>query len=575
MSKMYTTYENAPWYKFYGDVPRSLDYPDRTVSEILFSTARKYPKYYAYAFQGSRTTYEEYADQVRVCAKALRAIGIKPNDRVTVALPNTPHAIIMFYAINVIGAVANMIHPLSAEGEIEFFLRDSGSVAAITLDGFYSKFARIRANTKLRTLIIARIPDFLNPVKKVGYKLTLGRKIAPLPADAPIITWKDFIAMGERYTGEYVCKTQKASDCAAILYSGGTTGKTKGILLSNANFNATAYQTGTMANCAVAGNTMLTVLPMFHGFGLCVCLHLMVCFGCQSLLIPRFTPETYAEMIKKFKPNYIAGVPTLFEAVLRSDALKNADLSSLQGVFSGGDSLPPDLKHRFDAFLKAHGSPVTIREGYGTTECVTASCLTPMTEYREGSIGIPFSDTLYAICDPNTNDELPFGTEGEICIHGPSVMLGYANQPEETAHTLRVHDDGKVWLHTGDLGTIDKDGFVYFKQRLKRMIITSGYNVYPSQIENILSEHPAVSISCAIGVPDPVKMQKIKVFVVLLPGNEPSDKLKGELFEHMRRHIAKYAMPYDIEFRDSLPTTLVGKVAYTKLEAEEAAKRAQ
>lgn len=255
--------------------------------------------------------------------------------------------------------------------------------------------------------------------------------------------------------------------------------------------------------------------------------------------------------------------------------MDGADLSCLKGVFSGGDSLSVELKKRFDKWLADHGATIKVREGYGTTECVTASCLTPMHLYKEGSIGQPFPDTYYKIVDVGTNIEVPYGQEGEICISGPSVMLGYLDQPEETANTLRKHGDGRIWLHTGDLGIMDEEGFIYFKQRIKRMIITSGYNVYPSQLENILDGFESVQMSCVIGVPDPYKMQKIKAFVTLKAGYEPTEETKQSILAYCKKHIAKYAMPYDIEFRDSLPKTLVGKVAYRVLEEEELKKIAE
>ena len=320
---------------------------------------------------------------------------------------------------------------------------------------------------------------------------------------------------------------------------------------------------------------MLAVMPMFHGFGLGVTIHSMLANGGRCILVPRFTAETYAKDIVKHRCNFIAGVPTLYEALLRQPRMNGADLSCLKGVFSGGDSLSVELKKRFDSFLKEHNAGIQVREGYGTTECVTASCLTPLHLYKEGSIGQPFPDTYYKIVDVGTNIELPYGKEGEICISGPSVMLGYLDQPEETANTLRLHGDGRIWLHTGDLGSMDDEGFIYFKQRIKRMIITSGYNVYPSQIENILDGYEAIQMSCVIGVPDPYKMQKVKAFVMLKPGYEKSEKTKEEILLYCKKNIAKYAMPYDIEFRDSLPKTLVGKVAYRVLEEEEAKKQGE
>jgi long-chain acyl-CoA synthetase len=298
----------------------------------------------------------------------------------------------------------------------------------------------------------------------------------------------------------------------------------------------------------------------------------MLAMGGRCILVPRFTPKSYAKLITKYRCNFIAGVPTLYEALLRLPSMKGADLSCLKGVFSGGDSLSVELKKRFDKFLYDHNAKVQVREGYGTTECVTASCLTPSHVQKEGSIGFPFPDTYYKIVKPTTTEEAKFNEEGEICISGPTVMLGYLNQPQETANTLKVHNDQRIWLHTGDLGCMDEDGFIYFKQRLKRMIVTSGYNVYPSVLENILDAHEMVQMSCIIGVQDSYKMQSIKAFIMLKKGYEGNDETKEIILEHCKKHMAKYAIPKDIEFRSTLPKTLVGKVAYRVLEQEEQEK---
>ena len=557
----------TPWYAKMGVVPCHLEYQQCTMEEAVEKIAEKYPKLTAYNFLGTNTKYPDLVKEIRACAAALKACGVRPGEKVTICLPNMPMAIAMFYGVNMIGAIANMIHPLSAEGEIEFYLNDSESVAAITVDMFYQKFANIRRNTpKLKTMIVCSIKDGLNPLMKVGYQLTKGRKIAPLPKDGSYLTWKEFLAKGKGMTDVRVPRA--ANDPAVILYSGGTTGVTKGILLSNLNFNALGAQIIATNPMFAPGDKMLAIMPMFHGFGLGVSIHSMLVNGGQCILVPQFTPKTYAELLRKHHPNFIAGVPTLYEALLRIDGLEKLDLSCLKGVFSGGDSLSVELKKRFDAFLHDHGAKISVREGYGTTECVTASCLTPIDEFREGSIGIPFPDTYYKIVKVGTEEEVPYGTEGEICLAGPTVMLKYVNHPEETANTRRVHADGMTWIHTGDLGMMDSDGFVYFRQRIKRMIITSGYNVYPSQIENILDAHEYVHMSCVIGVKDPYKMQKVKAFVMLKPGIEPSDAIKKELLDYCRTKIARYAMPYDIEFRAELPKTLVGKVAYRVLEQE-------
>ncbi len=563
---------NAPWLKNYGDVPHTLEYKQGSMWEAVLDIATLYPDYTSFVFMGKKTKYSEFAKQVDNCAKALKSIGVKEGDRVTICMPNCPQGIIMFYAVNVIGAIANMIHPLSAEKEIAFYLNDSKSVAAITLDQFYQKFEAIRDQISINNLIIADIKDALSPVMKIGYALTSGRKIKKIPANAPIIRWNDFINAGKNYVGEYKVK-KVGADPAVILYSGGTTGVTKGILLSNLNFNALAAQIIATNPVFRPGDTMLAAMPIFHGFGLGVSIHSMLANGGKCVLVPRFTPASYAKLIVKHRCNFMAGVPTLYEALLRQPVMDGADLSCLKGVYSGGDSLSIELKKKLDAFLEEHNATVKVREGYGTTECVTASCLTPLHLAKEGSIGQPFPDTFYKIVRPGTQEELPYGEDGEICLSGPTTMMEYVGHPEETAQTLQTHADGRKWVHTGDLGYMDEDGFIYFKQRIKRMIITSGYNVYPSQLENILDAHDIVQMSCIIGVPDPVKVQKIKAFVMLKPGIEPSDDNRAVLIEYCKKNIAKYAIPYDIEFRDQLPKTLVGKVAYRVLEEEEEAKR--
>lgn len=563
----------APWKEHLGDVPFTLDYFQGSMFEAVANIAEKYPDNVAFDFYGKATTYKELIREIETCAKALKTIGVREGDKVTIALPNCPQAIQVFYAVNLVGGICNMIHPLSAEKEIEFYLNESRSVTAITLDQFYGKFENIRKNTGVTNIVIASVKDELSKPLKAGTMIMDSiNKVQKIPDDAPVIRWKDFLKLSRHCFYNYKVE-RKGSDPAVILYSGGTTGTTKGILLSNLNFNALGQQVIAANPMFRVGDKMLAAMPLFHGFGLGVCVHTMLSQGGRCILIPRFTAEDYAKKVVKCKCNFIAGVPTLYEALLRLPYMNNADLSSLKGVFSGGDSLSVELKKKFDKFLYDHNSKVQIREGFGTTECVTASCLTPPHMAKEGSIGLPFPDTYYKIVEPGTDKELPYGEEGEILIAGPTVMMEYINHPQETAQTLRRHADGLTWIYTGDLGVMDSEGFIYFRGRAKRMIITSGYNVYPGQIENILDANELIHMSCVIGVPDPYKMQKVKAFVMLKPGVPENDDTKELILAYCRKHIAKYAMPYDIEFRKELPKTLVGKVAYRVLEEEEAEKR--
>ena len=559
---------SAPWTAFYGSTPVSLDYPRKTMYQLVAESARRYPKNTAYVFMGKETSYETFMARIDAAARGLVNLGIQKGDKVTICMANTPQALDCFYALNRIGAIPNMIHPLSAAREIAFYLNFSKSKAILTLDQFYCKVAEILPELENPCeILIAKVADELPFPLNMAYPLTKGaRAIRKLPRTGYTL-WYDMIAAGKKAV--LPADDGKWSDCAAILYSGGTTGTTKGIQLSNMNFNALGLQTIAASGYgSVAGMKMLSIMPVFHGFGLGIGIHTALIGGAACILVPQFSVKVYADTLLKQKPNLIPGVPTLFEALLRADKLEGADLSFLKGIFSGGDSLSPELKKKVDAFLKAHNCHEQIREGYGTTECVTASCLTPKDYARSGSIGVPFPDTYYKIVKPGTTEEAAPNHEGEICISGPTVMLGYMDNPEETMQTLRSHGDGRIWLHTGDLGHMDQDGFVYFRQRMKRMIITSGYNVYPSQLENIIDGHEKVLLSCVIGVKDPYRVQRVKAYVVPMPGVAPTEALKAELLDYCSSHIAKYAMPREIEFRTELPKTLVGKVAYRVLEEE-------
>ena len=563
---------SAPWRRFYGNMPCTIDYPRLTMYQLVAQTAKRVPNLCAYEFMNRKTSFSAFLRRIDRAAAALYALGIRKGDRVTICMPNTPQAVDCFYALSRIGAVSNMIHPLSAVEEITFYLNQSDSKAILTLDRLYGKVTQAMRGAKRRPLLlIARISDELSPPMKLGYALTQGRKTPKLPRSGYLL-WADALRCFRTHLPD---PDEDYAACASILYSGGTTGTTKGICLSSYNFNALAVQTIAASGYAsLEGLKMLSVMPIFHGFGLGIGIHTALVGGARCILVPTFTIKGYAELLRRKHPNFIPGVPTLFEALLRTTHLDKLDMSFLMGMFSGGDTLSVELKHKVDRFLKEHRATIQIREGYGTTECVTASCLTPIDYARDGSIGVPFPDTYYKIVKTGTTQELGPDEEGEICISGPTVMLGYLDNPEETAQTLRRHDDGKLWLHTGDLGCMDADGFVYFRQRIKRVIITSGYNVYPSQLENIIDGHEKVLLSCVIGVKDPYKMHKVKAFVVLKPGITPSEAVRQELFAYCRERIAKYAMPYEIEFRDELPKTLVGKVAYRVLE-EEAEKEAQ
>lgn len=559
---------NRPWVKFYKEgVSDKLVYSDSTMVGYLLEAVARYPGNIAYEYYGRECTYREFYEAIKVTARSLKAQGVKEGDRVTICMPNTPEAIEMFYATNMVGAVASMIHPLSGEKEIELYLNEAESTFLFTIDLVYEKIHNVVDNTNVKKIVVGSVGDNLKPIKKILYKYKSRGTTPKIELTDNIMTYREFINYGYDYEGEVVC-LKRPEDPAVILYSGGTSGDPKGILLSNKNFNALAQQSFLMCDPATEGDSILSILPIFHGFGLGVCIHTPLCSGMKVILIPDFSPKKLVKTLKKYEPNFICMVPSLFEQLSKTGGIGKKDLASIKCAVCGGDFMSGNLKHRVDEILKEHGSNAEVKVGYGLTEASAATCLTPSGRYKDDSIGVPFPDTDYKIVYVGTHDEAPHGVDGEICISGPTVMLGYINNPEETIQTLRKHEDGKVWLHTGDVGCMDDDGYVFFKQRIKRIIISNGYNLYPNYIESIINQCPEVLTSTVIGIPHPRKIQVAKAFVVLKDGIKPSKEIEKKIKTYCEKNLAKYSLPAVYEFKDSLPKTLVGKVAYTKLESK-------
>lgn len=570
-----------PWLAFYGDLPADIEVPEATMYELVAESARRWPDRTALVYVGRRISYAELLAEIDRCGEALRAHGVRAGDSVTLSMPNVPHAIVLFYALNRIGARAVMTHPLSSPTELQHYLNQTGSRWAVTMDMFYGRFRDILADTDVEKLLICHFSDYLSNAKKLGFIVTKGRKIDPVPKDDPrIITWRHFLTQRSlaetpsrlvepvETSNRPVEPTETPGD--VVLFSGGTSALPKGIELSAANFNALAVSMQAITGITT-GNSVLAILPVFHGFGLGLCIHTPLTVGAFAILVPEFSARIYIDNLIKYSPSYIAGVPTLFQALLADEKFAKVSFEHLRGAYSGGDSLTPALKERFDKAIAAQGSRVELMEGYGLTECVTACTVSPSHQYREASIGIPIPGMRVLVAD-GEGVELPYGEEGEICVTGPTLMKGYLHDPDATAVTLRRHEDGRTWLHTGDIGTMDSDGYLYFKGRKKRIIKVSGVSVYPAQVEQVLEAHPRVRRACVIGTPDEYQMSSVKAFVVPADGVAADDRLRDDLLAHCKKHLMKWAVPRSIEFRDELPTTLVGKIAYTQLEQEELAR---
>lgn len=550
-----------PWLRVYGDVPATLNYPRITLYQAVMQTAGRVPEGIAFEFLGTSMTYRELGRAIDRCAAAFASLGMRQGDRITVSLPTSPQGVIAFYAAIKLGAVPAMIHPLSAPAEIEGYLNKSRSRFAITLDAFYGRFAEVRHRTPLETLVLTRIPDFLKPLKRLGFWLTRGRKIPPVPQDAPVHWWAAL--MGREYP-EAAHHNADTHDLATILFSGGTTGSPKGIMLSHHNLISEGMQVAAWVGLDQR-DSVLAVLPIFHGFGLSALINSALMSGCRAVMVPLFSPEVVAELIRTRRPTLMAGVPTLYDALGRDPSLQRADLSCLRAAFSGADTLPLPVKQRFEDLVARQGGRVKLLEGYGLTEAVTAIMATPLHAPRDGSMGVPFPDMLAKVCRPGTSEEVAPGTEGEICVSGPAVMLGYLDEPSATAEVLRVHPDGRTWLHTGDLGRQDVDGYFYFITRLKRMIKSSGFNVYPAQVEAALYQHPAVLEACVIGVPDESQGERVKAVIVPRHPDRADSRLAEELIAHCQGQLIKWSCPREVKFVASLPKTRIGKIDFKAL----------
>lgn len=535
---------------------------DKTIYQALLDISKEYEDYYALGFYGRRITYRNLIENIDRVAKALIKAGVKKGDTVTFMLPNIPQAVYVYYAINRIGAIANMIHTLSAVDTIVFSVNKAQSNFIVTLNSFCEKAkeASKRANEELSIIFTNISDEMLDDVK-----LAFAKKAAndPLPDTDGCLYLNELIDSSEDVelpNIEYV-----PNSVATIFYSGGTTGTSKGICLSDKNINSMIVQQPTIVGRPIVpGKKFLSAMPLFHGYGLAFGLHAFMCTGFQCILLPQFDFDECIKIVIEEKINIMSVVPSLYEAFLRSDAFDGVDLSFFEGAFCGGDAVPLDLQRRFNAFLKEHNSVDVLREGYGLTESVAACIANPINDTRAGSIGVPLGDLKVRIVKPGTFEDLPDGERGEMIISGSAVMLGYLNDEEETKKVLKQDTDGTTWLYSGDMCYID-DGYVYFVQRIKRMIITSGYNVYPIEVERVINECNSVLQSCVIGIKNKLLGQIVAACVILNEGYDERESRK-EIITACKKHLMAFEVPTKIIFVDKFPLTKVGKVDFMELQ---------
>ena len=565
--KLFFNKNKRLWHKYYNKKDREVTTPDMSLFEYLYNSNIDRLNKTAINYFGKKISFSEFFNKIDICAKALKSQGVREKDVVSICLPNVPEAVILFYAVSKIGAIANMIHPLSAEEEIKRSIVDTKSVILFTVNFNYKKVKNIIDETKVYKVIFVSPKDSMPKSMSIGYFLLQDRKIKLPKSNEIFMLWKFFMEKGINYKTNVFKKTDKNSP-AVILHSGGTSGTPKSIVLSNGNINVVPLQAHIALPDVTENDTMLGILPMFHCFGLVECVHYPLTTGLELILVPKFDASRFDKLLRKHKPTFIAGVPTLFEALLENKHMDDIDLSNVKYIVSGGDSLNEERNKRVNDFLHEHGSTKGIVQGYGMTETSGGCIFSTTNSYTLGSVGIPLPSNDLKIVDPETHEEVEIGKVGEILISGPSVMMGYLDDEKETNKVLEKDKNDKIWVHTGDLGYINKNGCLFFVQRLKRLIISSGYNVYPSHIEEILNKHEYVLNSCVVGIPHPYKVQVPKAYIVLKSDYHDSLKVRNEIKDYLEKNLAKYMLPKEYVIRESLPKTMIGKVDYKKLEEE-------
>ncbi|MDO4612170.1 MAG: class I adenylate-forming enzyme family protein [Candidatus Saccharibacteria bacterium] len=549
-------------YGYIEKLPKNIKYFDGGMYDAIYESSCKWPHNTAFQYFNVEVTYKEMIKKINKVAMSFKALGVEKGDRVTICMPNTPEAVYSFYAVNEIGAIANMIHPLSSEKEIEYYLNEADSKVMICIDVSFSKVEAIFKNTNLEKVVV------VSPLRSMGAMVrtiyNLAKHTKHIKQTREVISWNKFMSLGSQFVGNPHARVN-SDDPAVILYTGGTTGTPKGVVLTNMNFNAQALGGKYLVSDILKQkNSMLTFLPNFHAFGLGVCTHVPFYNGMKIVLIPQFNAKKLKSYIKKYKINILVGVPAVFE-YLKTLKLKKNDLKRIRGAVSGGDIVSEVTKQEINDFLKAHGSSAVLRNGYGLTESTGGVVFSTIeAAFGADTVGYPLPDSEVIIIDPKTHKEVPLGKDGEIAIRGLTVMKGYYNRPKETAEAFATVK-GKKYLKTGDIGYVDKKGIVHFVTRLKRIIITNGYNVYPTTIESVTSKCKLVSKCTCVGVHDKTRGEKVKIFIILKP-NASERAAKKELTKIYKQYLAKYEIPRDIAFLDSFPQTKMNKVDFRALQ---------
>ncbi len=561
-------YDEKIWLKHYSKgVVGTIEYEELPMIEALYRSAKDHPNNTALIFEGYKVTYTRLVEMVERLATALADMGVEKGDRVALLLPNTIHCVVAYYAIHRANAIVVSNNPLYSDRELEYQLNDSGSKVLITIDLLANRMIDLRPKTQVMQIISCSIGDYLPFPKNILFPLVAKKRglKAEIKKTDEVYTFKEIIA---KYPPNPSEKEIEWEDVACLQYTGGTTGVSKGVLLTHKNLSCNVQQIEAWYpefKATASEDTHMGALPIFHSFGMTCAMNYPIWAGSAIALIPRPGPKPLLDAVKNYKISFLAVVPTMYVGMLNHPDLPKYDLGSIKGCFSGSAPLPVEVIERFEKLTGA-----AICEGFGLTESAPVTHMNPFGQGAKripGSFGLPAPDTLCKVVDQEDGTkELPVGEPGELIIKGPQIMRGYWNNPEETEITLR---DG--WLYTGDIATMDEEGYFYIVDRKKDMIIASGFNVYPREIDEVLYKHPKIKEACTVGVPHEYRGETVKIFIVLKEGETATAE---EIIEYCRENLAKYKVPRSVEFRDELPKSAIGKVLRKELRKEEIEKMA-
>lgn len=560
---------DRPWMKYYSYDERNVKLPEMKIYDYLYNNQNNLNRI-ALNYFNRKITYKEMFAKIDEYAKSFQANGVTEGSKVTLCLPNVPEVVYMFYALNKLGAVANMVHPLKSGNEIKDCINAVDSELLVMIDNSYEEVNKIINDTKVKKTVVVSAGDSMPLPMKLAYKATSKIKIDH--NNHNYINVNEFLSEGKEIKDINVSEYKK-DQTAVIMYTGGTSGFPKGVELTNDNYNCMVHQQKATAKNFYPGDTMLTIMPPFHNFGLCSSIHMPLSYGITTVLVPKYSSKDFHKLIEKYKPNHIFGIPKLWKALMNDKDIQKMDLSFLGYVVSGGETMQDGLEEEINKFLDEHNCSSKVKKGYGLTEGVAGLTLSDDYCNEIGSVGIPLICNNFKVVKPGTEEELNYNEEGEFCVSGPTVMKQYFNNIEETNLVLKKHDDGKLWLHTGDMGYMTEDGLLYYTDRLTRMYISAGFNIYPPKIEKIIETSEKVDQCAVVPIEHPYKDIKVpKAYVILKDGCQMNDEIEKEIIEICKNNLDIHHQPYKYEQIDEFPITSLGqelgKIDYKKLEKQ-------